>query len=190
VPVNTVKELIAYARARPGTLNYATVGAGSPIHLAMELFKAMTGTNLVHIPYKGAAPAVTDLVGGQVQLMFNSMPTMLPHIKTGRLRALAVGSAHRSATVPDIPTVAEAGVPGFEAVTWYGLFAPAKTPREIPAKLNAQVVKIVSTPEMTQFLASQGSEANSGSPEDMTRYMREEAARWKNLIRNAHIRIE
>ncbi len=190
VPVGSVKELIAYAKARPGKLNYGTVGSGSPIHLAMELFKSMTGTDMVHVPYKGAAPAVADLLGGQVQLMFNSMPTMLPHIKTGKLRALAVGSVQRSATVPEIPTVAEAGVPGFEAVTWYGLFVPAKTAREIPAKLNAQINKIVATPEMTQFLASQGSEARSGSPEDMAKYMREESARWKNLIKTAHIKLD
>ena len=129
MPVTSVKELIGYAKAQPRKLNYASVGEGTPNHLAMELFKTMTGTDIVHVPYKGAAPAVTDLVGGHVQLMFNPMPPLLPHVKSGRLRALAVGSTQRSSALPDIPTVAEAGVPGYEYVTWYSIVAPAKTPR-------------------------------------------------------------
>ena len=121
VPANSVKELVALAKAKPGQLNYASVGQGSPNHLGMELLKALTGTNIVHVPYKGTGPAITDLLGGQVQLMFNSMPTVLPLVRSGKLRALAVGSTQRISAIADIPTVAESGVPGFENVTWYGM---------------------------------------------------------------------
>ena len=190
VPANSVKELIALAKAKPGQLNYASVGQGSPIHLAMELFKSMTGTNFVHVPYKGAGPAVTDLLAGQVQLMFNSMPSVLPHVKTGRLRGLAVGSAQRFRTVPDIPTVAEAGVPGFEAMTWFGMFAPAGTPKYIINKLNTQIVRILADPEMAHYLVIQGSEARSSTPEELAKYMRVESERAKKAIKSAAIRIE
>ena len=190
VPANSVKELIALAKAKPGQLNYASVGQGSPIHLAMELFKSMTGTHFVHVPYKGAGPAVTDLLAGHVQLMFNSMPSVLPHVKTGRLRGLAVGSAQRFRTVPDIPTVAEAGVPGFEAMTWFGMFAPAGTPKYIINKLNAQIVRILADPEMAQYLVIQGSEARSSTPEELAKYMRVESERAKKAIKSAAIRIE
>jgi len=190
VPANSVKELIALAKAKPGQLNYASVGQGSPIHLAMELFKSMTGTNFVHVPYKGAGPAVTDLLAGQVQLMFNSMPSVLPHVKTGRLRGLAVGSAQRFRAVPDIPTVAEAGVPGFEAMTWFGMFAPAGTPKYIINKLNTQIVRILTDPEMAHYLVIQGSEARSSTPEELAKYMRVESERAKKAIKSAAIRIE
>lgn len=190
VPASSVKELIALARAKPGQLNYASVGQGSPIHLAMELFKSMTGTNFVHVPYKGAGPAVTDLLAGQVQLMFNSMPSVLPHVKTGRLRGLAVGSAQRFRAVPDIPTVAEAGVPGFEAMTWFGMFAPAGTPKYIINKLNTQIVRILADPEMAHYLVIQGSEARSSTPEELAKYMRVESERAKKAIKSAAIKIE
>ena len=190
VPATSVKELIALAKAKPGQLNYASVGQGSPIHLAMELFKSMTGTNFVHVPYKGAGPAVTELLAGQVQLMFNSMPSVLPHVKTGRLRGLAVGSAQRFRAVPDIPTVAEAGVPGFEATTWYGMFAPAGTSKVIINKLNTQIVKILANPEMAQYLVVQGTEARSSTPAELAKYMRVESERAKKAIKSAAIRIE
>ncbi|MEK7877678.1 MAG: tripartite tricarboxylate transporter substrate binding protein [Pseudomonadota bacterium] len=190
VPVNSVKELIALAKAKPGQLNYASVGQGSPIHLAMELFKSMTGANFVHVPYKGSGPAVTDLLASHVQLMFNSMTSVLPHVKTGRLRGLAVGSAQRFRAVPDIPTVAEAGVPGFEAMTWYGMFAPAGTPKYIINKLNTQIVKILANPEMAHYLVTQGSEARSSTPEELAKYMRVESERAKKAIQSAAIRIE
>ena len=190
VPVSTVKELIAYAKARPGTLNYASAGQGSPIHLGMELFKSMTGTNIVHVPYKGSVPAVTDLLGGQVQLMFNSMPTVLPHVKSGKLKALAVGSAQRSRAVPDVPTVAEAGVAGFQTVTWFGLFAPTGTWKSIINVLNRQIVRILDDRELAQNLASQGSEPQSSTPEKLAQYMREDSQRWENVIRGAGIKVD
>ena len=190
LPVNSVKELVALAKARPHQLNYASVGVGSPIHLGMELFKAMTGAELVHVPYKGSGPAVTDLLGGQVQLMFNSMPSVLPHVKTGRLRALAVGSAQRAQAVPDIPTVAEAGVPGFETVTWFGVVAPAATPKPVIEKLNAGIAKGLADPELAQRLASQGSEPRGSTPAGLAKYMHDESERWKKIIRSAAIKIE
>jgi tripartite-type tricarboxylate transporter receptor subunit TctC len=190
VPANSVKELITLAKARPGQLNYASVGQGSPNHLGMELLKALTGIEMVHVPYKGTGPALTDLLGGQVQLMFNSMPSVLPLVKIGKLKGLAVGSAQRSAAIPDIPTVAEAGVPGFENVTWYGMFAPARTSHDIIVKLNKQVVKILAEPEMAQRLASQGAEPRSSTPEELAKFMRVESERWRKVIKAAGIKLE
>ena len=190
VPVNSVKELVALAKARPGQLNYASVGLGSPNHMGMELLKALTGIDIVHVPYKGTGPAITDLLGGQVQVMFNSMPSVIPLVASGKLKGLAVGSVQRSPAVPDIPTVAEAGVPGFENVTWYGMFAPAKTPHDIIVKLNKQVVQILASPEMAQRLASQGAEPRSSTPEELTKFMRVESERWKKVIKTAGIKIE
>ena len=190
VPVNSVKELIAYAKARPGQLNYASVGQGSPNHLGMELLKALAGIDMVHVPYKGTGPAVTDLLGGQVQLMFNSMPVVLSLVKSGKLKGLAVGSLQRSPAAPEVPTVAEAGVPGFENVTWYGMFAPAGTPKDVIMKLNAQVMQILADPEMAQRMASQGAEPRGTSPEELARYMRAESARWRKVISSAGIKID
>ena len=186
VPVNSVKELVALAKARPGQLNYASVGLGSPNHMGMELLKALTGIDIVHVPYKGTGPAITDLLGGQVQVMFNSMPSVIPLVASGKLK----GSVQRSPAVPDIPTVAEAGVPGFENVTWYGMFAPAKTPHDIIVKLNKQVVQILASPEMAQRLASQGAEPRSSTPEELTKFMRVESERWKKVIKTAGIKVE
>ncbi len=190
VPANSVKELVALAKAKPGQLNYASVGQGSPNHLGMELLKALTGTNIVHVPYKGTGPAITDLLGGQVQLMFNSMPTVLPLVRSGKLRALAVGSTQRISAIADIPTVAESGVPGFENVTWYGMFAPAKTPREIVNKLNAQVVRILAEPDMAQRLSSQGAEPRSSTPDELAKFMRVEFERWAKVIKSAGVKVE
>ncbi|MBI3041581.1 MAG: tripartite tricarboxylate transporter substrate binding protein [Betaproteobacteria bacterium] len=182
LPVRSIKELVALAKRRPAQLNYASVGNASPQHLGMEMLKRMAGIDMVHVPYKGTAPAVTDILAGNVSLMFNSMPSVLPQVHAGKLRGIAVGSAKRSPAAPDIPTVAEAGVPGFEYVTWYGLFAPAGTPRDIVAKLNAQVVKILSQPEMSRRLASQGAEPAANTPEQLARYRRAEFERWRKLI--------
>ena len=190
VPANSVKELVALAKAKPGQLNYASVGQGSPNHLGMELLKALTGTNIVHVPYKGTGPAITDLLGGKVQLMFNSMPTVLPLVRSGKLRALAVGSTQRISAIADIPTVAESGVPGFENVTWYGMFAPAKTPREIVNKLNAQVVRILAEPDMAQRLSSQGAEPRSSTPDELAKFMRVEFERWAKVIKSAGVKVE
>jgi len=190
VPVSSVKELIAYAKTRPGALSYASAGQGSPVHIGMELFKSMTDTNMVHVPYKGAVPAVTDLLAGQVQLMFNTMPTTLPHVKSGKLKALAVGSTHRSRLVPELPTVAEAGVPGFQAETWFGLFAPTATPQNIIGVLNSQVVRILEDRDLSQNLVNQGSEPQSSTPEKLAQYMREDSARWGKVIRSIGIKAE
>jgi tripartite-type tricarboxylate transporter receptor subunit TctC len=190
MPVTSVKELIAYAKAQPRKLNYASVGEGTPNHLAMELFKTMTGTDIVHVPYKGAAPAVTDLVGGHVQLMFNPMPPLLPHVKSGRLRALAVGSTQRSSALPDIPTVAEAGVPGYEYVTWYSIVAPAKTPRAIINKLNAQLAAVLAMPDVAQRLSVQGAEPRASTPEELTRFIEADTRRLGGIIRSAGIKGE
>jgi tripartite-type tricarboxylate transporter receptor subunit TctC len=190
LPVTTVKEFIALAKTRPGQINYATVGPATPQHLGMEMLQAMTGISLVHIPYKGTAPAMTDLLGGQVTVMFNSIPTVLPHVRSGRIRGLAVGSATRSAAAPEIPTVAEAGVPGFEYVTWYGLFAPGGTPKDIVMKLNAQVVQMLADPELAQRFASQGVEPSATSPEELRRYARAERERWRTVIKTMNIRID
>jgi len=188
VPANTVKELIALAKARPGKLNYASVGEGSPNHLAMELFKSMTATEMVHVAYKGAAPAVTELLGGQVQLMFNPMPPLLPHVKSGRLRALAVGSTQRSSAVPDVPTVAEAGVPGYEYVTWYALFAPAKTPPDVIRVINTSVAGVLGNAEIAQRLSSQGAEPRASTPGQLATLMQDDYKRLGKVIRSAGIK--
>jgi tripartite-type tricarboxylate transporter receptor subunit TctC len=190
LPVTTVKELIALAKAQPGKLNYASVGEGTPNHLAMELFKSMTGTDIVHVPYKGAAPAVNDLVGGQVQLMFNPMPPLLPHVKSGRLRALAVGGTQRSPALPDIPTVAEAGVPGYEYVTWYSIVAPAKTPRVVINKINSRLAAVLAIPEVALRLSGQGAEPRSSTPEELARFMQDDYQRLGAVIRSAGIKGE
>jgi tripartite-type tricarboxylate transporter receptor subunit TctC len=182
LPVRSVKDLIALARARPGQLNYASVGNASPQHLGMEMLKSMTGIDMLHVPYKGTAPAVTDILAGNVSLMFNSMPSVLPQVHAGRLRGIAVGSATRSPAAPDIPTVAEAGVPGFEYVTWYGLFAPAGTPREIVGRLNAQIVRILSDPDIARRFSTQGAEPASSTPEQLAQYRQSEFERWRKLI--------
>ena len=190
LPVHTVKALIALAKNRPGQLNYASVGNGSPQHLGMEMLKSMTGIDMLHVPYKGTAPAVTDILAGHVSLMFNSMPSVLPQARSGKLRGIAVGSSRRSPAAPDIPTVAESGVPGFEYVTWYGLYVPAHTPRDIVNRLQAQVVKILAEPELSQRFASQGAEPSSSTPEQLAQYRRAEFERWRKLIAAMNLRVE
>ena len=182
LPVTSVKSLIALAKSRPGQINYASVGNASPAHLGMEMLKRMAGIDMVHVPYKGTSPAVTDILAGNVSLMFNSMPSVLPQVHAGRLRGIAVGSAKRSPAAPDIPTVSEAGVHGFEYVTWYGLFTPAGTPREIVSRLHAQIVKILSDPELAKRFSSQGAEPQSTTGEQLAQYRRAEYERWRKLI--------
>ncbi len=190
IAANSVKELVALAKATPGKLTYATSGLGSPNHLATELFNTMTGVTMTHVPYKGAAPGITDLLGGQVQLMFNPMPALVPHVKSGKLKALGVGSAARSPALPDVPTVAEAGVPGYEYVLWYGMFAPRQTPAPIVARLNAHVVSILAQPDIVRQLAVQGADARSTTPDEFTRFMRAESERLARVIKTAKIRLE
>jgi tripartite-type tricarboxylate transporter receptor subunit TctC len=154
------------------------------------MLKAMAGIDIVHVPYKGGAASITDLIAGQVQLVFSSAPSVVPHIRNGRLRALAVGSAKRTPALPDVPTVAESGVPGYEYTTWYGIFAPGKTPPPVIAKLNAEIVRMLAEPQMKQRFQSQGGDPTSSTPAALAAYMREETARWTRVIRTAGIKIE
>jgi tripartite-type tricarboxylate transporter receptor subunit TctC len=188
--VGTVKELVAHAAAKPGQINYASVGNATPQHLGMEMLGAMTGVKMVHVPYKGTAPALTDLLAGQVSVMFNSIPTVLQHVKAGKLRALAVGSPKRSAAVPELPTVAEAGVPGFEYVTWYALYAPAGTPKAIVTQLNAATVALLREPETAQRFVTQGVEPSGTTPAELAQYQRVESERWRKLIKSMGLRLE
>ena len=191
LPINSVQELIAYGKANPGKLNFASSGSGTSIHLSGELFKTMTGVQMAHIPYKGSAPALQDLVGGQVQLMFDNLPSSLALIKAGKLRALAVTSAQRSSALPDVPTVAEAGLPGFEASSWFGLLAPAGTPKEIVAKLNGEVAKWLATPDAKEKLAAQGAIANTGlTPDDFTRHIATETAKWQKVVKESGAKVD
>ncbi|MEK7874678.1 MAG: tripartite tricarboxylate transporter substrate binding protein [Pseudomonadota bacterium] len=190
VPVRSVKDLIALARAEPGKLNYASAGNGTPNHLATELFKSMAGVNITHVPYKGAPQAVTDLIGGSVEMMFNSIPPALPHIRSGRLKLLAVASVRRSAQLPDVPTVSEAGVPGFEATTWFGLLAPAKTPRQIIARLNELVVKVVRAPELKSQFEILGYDAVGGSPDEFAAFMRAESEKYAKVVKLSGAKVD
>lgn len=190
VQVNSVKELIALAKASPGKLNFGSSGNGAANHLCMELFKSMAGVEMVHVPYKGAGSIIADLLGGQVQLMFNPIPPFLPYVKSGKLRALAVTGAQRSPAVPEIPTIAEAGVPGYEFVTWYGLFAPAHTAKDIVDKLHFQLVKVLADPELVQRLVSQGTEPRTSTPDGLAQFLREDTERVAKIIKSAGIKLE
>ena len=190
VPANSAHELIALARARPGKLNYASNGNGSSSHLAAEMFASMTGIDIVHIPYKGLSPALTDLLGGQVQLMFSSVVAILPHVQSGKLRALAVSGAKRLSLMPDLPTIAEAGVPGYQTSSWYGILAPAGTPRDIVSRLNAEIVKTLAEPDVRKALASEGADPVGNSPEEFAIYIQAEKDRLGKLIRNSKIPMQ
>ena len=190
VPANSVKELIKLAKSKPGQINYASVGPGSPQHLGMEMFKHMTGVDMVHIPYKGTAPAITDVLAGHVSLMFNSMPSVLQYTRIGRLKGLAVSTARRSPAAPEIPTVAEAGVPGFQYATWYGILGPAAMPKDIVAKLNAEVVRILKDKDVAGRLVREGAEPAPGTPEDLAKYMRSEYDQWRKTIAAAKLKLD
>ena len=190
LPVNSVQELIAYGKANPGKLNFASSGNGTSIHLAAELFKTMTGVQMAHVPYKGSAPALVDLIGGQVQLMFDNLPSALPQIKAGKLKALAVTSAQRSAALPDLPTVAESGLPGFEASSWFGLLTPAGTPKDIIAKLNGEVAKWLATPEAKEKMAAQGAIPAGKSPDDFARHIAAETAKWQKVVKDSGAKVD
>ena len=185
VPAKTVKELIALAKAKPGQLNYASGGIGNGSHLAGEIFRSVTGINIVHVPYKGAAPAVVDLVAGHVELMINSLSVFLPYFKSARLRPLAVGADRHMAILPDVPTMAEAGVSKFDANSWYGFFAPARTPAEIVARLSAESSKILRSQEMRDFMEPQGAYAIGNTPEEFTAHIKAELAKWAAAVKMA-----
>ena len=190
LPVKSVKEFIALMKAKPGQFNYASAGPGSPQHLTAELFKFMAKVEMTHIPYKGSGPAITDLVGGQIPFAFESMIPVLPHVKSGRLRALAVSSAQRSPVMPDVPTVAESGVPGFESIAWYGVVAPAGTSKEIIAKLNAEMVRIANLPDIKQRLIEMGSPPVAGTPEQFGNLIKSEIPKWGKVVKQAHVSLD
>ena len=189
-PARDVKELVAAAAARPGQINFASGSTGSASHLAGEMLKTMARVDMVHIPYKGGSLGIQDLVAGQVQLMFENMPSILPFVQSGRLRGLAVTSAKRSPAAPDLPTMIESGYPGFEAGSWYGLFAPAGTPPEILARLNADMSKSLRSPETRKLLSQQGAEPVGNSEAEFAAFIRAEIAKWGRVIKAANVKID
>jgi len=187
VPVNSVKELVAYARANPGKLSFASYGNGTSAHLAGELFKLLAGVDLLHVPYKGAAPAANDLLGGQVNLMFADISAVLPNVKAGKLKALGIGSASRFDGLPAVPTIAEAGLPGYEAGGWLGLVVPAATPREAIAALNSAASKSLASPEVKERLVALATVPVGNTPAYFGDFIQEEVAKWARVIRAAHV---
>ena len=190
LPAKSVKELIALARTKPGALNYASAGNGSSNHLSMELFKTLAGIDAVHIPYKGSAPAVSDLIGGQVNVMFDNVPNVLPQVKAGKLRALAVSSKERSPFVKDLPTVAESGVPGFDVSVWFGVVAPAGTPRPVIAKLNGEINAILKLPEVRHSFNNQGVETAGGTATEFTAFIAAQTTKWAKVVKDSGTKVE
>jgi tripartite-type tricarboxylate transporter receptor subunit TctC len=190
LPARTVRELVALGKARPGQVDYASGGSGGSPHLATELFKRMAGVNLTHVPYRGAGPALTDVLAGQVQVMFANSAPALPHIQAGRLRALGISSTKRSAIAPEIPTITESGVPGYEAVTIFGLLAPANTPRAIIDLLNAALHKAMRTPEVGESMKTLGADVVLTTPEEFGRVIEAEMKRWGELVRALKLQVE
>ena len=190
VPARNLKELITLAKANPGKLTFGTAGPGSVSHLGIEMLKSMANVNFLHVPYKGVAPAMISLLGGETDLLYDPVLTSLPHVKAGKIRALAIGAGKRSPLLPEVPTVAESGVPGFEASSWFGIVAPAATPREIVARLHATLVRTIGDKEVTQRLLSQGMEPVLNTPEEFAERIRQELPRWGKLVRAAGIKAE
>ena len=190
LPAKSVKELIALAKARPGELNYSGSGVGAAAHLAAELFKSMTGTNIVHISYKSAAPALTDLIAGQTQLMFATALSVTPHIKARQVRAIAVTTAKRSKLYPELPTIAEAGVPGFEATTWHGVLVPAGTPATIVERLNSEINKMLQSADVRDRLAGLGAEIVGGSSREFADHIRHEIPKWAKVVKSINVHLD
>jgi len=190
VPAKSVKELIALARARPGQVAYASAGHGTAGHLSGELFKSMAKVDMVHVPYKGNVPAITDLMAGQTSLLFATMPTVLPQVQAGRLKALAVTSSTRSPAAPELPTVAEAALPGYSVTNWIGLFAPAGSPRDIVSKLNGETIRIMQAPDIRKRLANEGAKFTAKTPEEFGAFVRSEIAKWAKVVKEAGIRVD
>jgi tripartite-type tricarboxylate transporter receptor subunit TctC len=190
LPVRSVKELVAFAKARPNELLFASSGNGSPAHMGMELLKFMTGIRMVHVPYKGTAPSITDLLAGRVSATASSVVSTMPHVNAGRLRALAVTSSKRSLGVPQLPTVAEAGIPGFGNEVWYGLLAPAATPRNVVAKLSEEIARAIAQPDLRERMLAAGLEPVGNSPEEFSTYLRSEVVKWSKVIREAGVRLD
>jgi tripartite-type tricarboxylate transporter receptor subunit TctC len=188
VKANSVQELIALAKAQPGTINFASAGNGTILHLAGELFKAQANVEMTHVPYRGSGPALADLIGGQVQVMFANVPGTLQHVKSGKLRVLAATGDHRAASLPDVPTIAESGLPGFQAATWFGVLAPTGTPKEIVARLNAEINKALASPELVEHLRSEGADVVGGTPEQFRAFLKSEVDRWAPVVKAAGIK--
>jgi tripartite-type tricarboxylate transporter receptor subunit TctC len=190
LPVKNVKEFIAYAKASPGKLNYGSPGNGSTAHLSMEMFMSMTGAKLVHIPYKGSAPVLSDLMGGQIAVTIDNMPVYLPYVKAGKIRALAVSPAKRSSAAPDLPTIAEAGVPGYDSGAWFGLLVPARTPEAIVTKLSAETARILKLPDVNKRISDLGAEIVGSTPDEFTRLIKTDGAKWARVIREAKVELQ
>jgi tripartite-type tricarboxylate transporter receptor subunit TctC len=190
LPVRTVAELIAYAKANPDRLSFGSPGVGSSVHISGELFKSMAGVQMTHVPYKGRQFAIPDLVGGSIQLMFDNMPSALPMAREGKIRAVAQTGARRSPSAPDIPTVAEAGLPGFEATSWFALFAPAGTPRDLVARLTTEVQRVFRLPEAQDRLRQLGLDPILGGPDELARFQQAEIAKWARVVRESGARAE
>ena len=190
LPVKSVKDLIALAKARPGQLHFPSSGTGNATHLAGELFNAMAGVELVHVPYKGTAPGLNDLIAGRLDVVFNAPASLLQFVKAGRLRAIAVTSSSRSPLTPELPTVAESGLPGYEANSWHGFLAPARTPRRIVDRIHAETVRALSTSEVKERLVAQGMDSIGNSPEQFAAYIRTDIARWADVIKKSGAKPE
>jgi tripartite-type tricarboxylate transporter receptor subunit TctC len=190
IPVKTVKELIAFARARPGQMNYASAGSGTYPHMTMELFNSTAGVKMVHIPYKGTAPAMIDMLAGHISVMAATVLTGMPQIRAGRLRPLGITSLARSAAAPEIPTVAESGLPGFESVQWYGALVPAQTPKEIVARLHGEMTRVLQMPEVRERFLADGTDPVGNTPDEFGRYIRDETVKWAKVAREAGIKQE
>jgi tripartite-type tricarboxylate transporter receptor subunit TctC len=183
VPAKDLKEFIALAKSKPGGLNYASSGPGTPYHMAGELFKAMAGVNIVHVPYKGSSGARTDILGGQVQMMFDAITTMAPNVEAGKVRALGTSGKERSSVLPNVPTISEAGVPGYEATIWLGIMAPKGTPRAVVDRLNGEITRIVSSPEVRSEWAKQGAVPMTMTPEEFDKYLRQDIEKWARIVK-------
>lgn len=190
LPVSTVAELIEYGKQNPKTLTFASSGTGSSLHLTGEMFKHLAGIDMLHVPYKGSAPAVTDLIGGQVHMMFDNIPSSMPHVRSGTLKAIAVSSSKRSPYLPDVPTIQEAGIGDFDLATWFGLLAPAGTPKDVVNLLNKHLVEVLNEPDVIKQFADRGAEVGANSPDDFGLYMRDQLATWKRIAEIANVQVE
>jgi tripartite-type tricarboxylate transporter receptor subunit TctC len=190
LPVNTVQEFIEYARKNPGKLNYGSTGSGSSNHLSMELFMKMTGVKLAHIPYKGSAPAVTAILGGEIDALFDNVPNVLQHIKAGKMKAIGVSGLQRAVLLPETPTISESGVPGYEVNVWFGMQVAAATPRPIVEKLNRDIVMLLKEPDVVKRFRDQGVEVVASTPEQFSKLVQSEVIKWTQLVQDANIRIE
>ncbi len=190
LPVNSVKDLVALAKAKPGTLNFGSAGTGGIVHLTSEMFRYRTGIDIVHVPYKGTQLVIPDLISGQISMLFDNIVSAQPNLKTGRLKAIGISSLKRSPLMPDVPTIAESGVPGFEAYTWFGVYAPANTPKEIIAKLNRELIAVLNSSDMRERLAILGAEPVGSTPEGMAKTVAAETEKWSKVIREANVKVE